>query len=142
MDFFGVGGAVKAAFRMYQQCSIHTGRSTYLLQVVQPGDRVIFASRVERRHFDNQLKEFGIERVTTAVVAIGRDMPCRLHDLKRSEGLTYFDHGWLEQYYQYCMDDWVKFVDEMQTNMSGRNLEHRKCQEMEERVYRLSMGVR
>lgn len=103
-DFFGIGPAIRAALGIYRTAARDSGRTTRLLQALQSGDRVICQNIAAMRDMQRLLRERGFERDAVQVRILPAEDHYRLVELERIQGRTYFDHAWVETYYQVHFD--------------------------------------
>lgn len=93
-----------------------TGRTTRLIQVVQPGDIVIFSNHEQKRTFEyharDQNKKIGrgISDIRTMVCgAAPYFLAERLKGIEANN--IYFDHVWMEKYYEATILDAEKTIN-------------------------------
>lgn len=93
---YGYVPMLKTALRLFEDMSRGTGRTEYLLDVVQAGDRIVVGTEMERRRLENLLRETGKRDVEVCAVNVdSRDKwKHRLAMLSASRPLrpTLFDH--------------------------------------------------
>lgn len=121
-DFFGIGVALEASMEMYFRTSRGTGRSHSMAQSVKRGDRVVFADSDTRQHFENLLREYQIEGVTLSVVDPLN--PHKIFEQPQSQGVTIFDHSWLEKYYINQIQLVQRDISQFETESSGYGKKH------------------
>jgi len=96
MDFFGIGAAIKGAMKIYFQSARATGRTTWLIDNLRDGDRVIFHNSTEATRVEHLCRERGV-KIKWSVMSFD-DINKILH-LKGSNKRLIFDHTWIERYY-------------------------------------------
>lgn len=130
MDFFGIGAALRAMVRVYSETARATGRTNMLLDSVQPGDRIICASREEHRHLQIKLRERGLNLDQVEVRVIdprrGHTTMESLAGMGTAQGRTLFDHGWVELSYAQALEDHAGFIKHWQERLSGEGEAHRQ----------------
>lgn len=124
-DFFGIGTALRAILSTYRQTARRTGRTTRLLDALRDGDRVIVASSEEHRHLASLVRMRGLD---VAVMCLSpRDFhPAGLQGIP---GRTYFDHGWVEAFYEQQLSYAERALAEMQERLqpvARQNYEYRE----------------
>lgn len=116
MDHFGIGTAVEALMRAYQQASRGSGRTTSLVESVKDGDRIVFLSQKEA----DRVKRLCLERsIQVECIVISPRELDRLYHRGPSKGRTIFDHTWVEMYYQHKIEVAQREIDELQRQASG-----------------------
>ena len=96
MDHFGIGLAIKAMVKVYEQASCQTGRTTSIVDSLKDGDRVVFTNEHEARRVQRLCKEAGID---IDYIVINPKGPNRILERGTSQGRTIFDHTWVYEYY-------------------------------------------
>lgn len=123
MDIYGIGNTIRSMLGFYSIQSRSTGRTTHLLKMVQPGDRVIFSEDAHLRHFKGLMRDHGMNGVELVVRPVNRNP---LECLGTGQGQTYFDHNWVEDRYKWVIDSEAKALDGMQRALSGHGIEHKR----------------
>lgn len=133
MDHFGIGAAMRAMLVNYSQSARRTGRTTSLLDDVEPGDRVVFANSKHAREFQQLLRErFRSMRVDPknaeqiSCVVVDPKEPHKVFELGTPKGRTIFDHTWIEMFYALEVDRAIAFIDKLQRETSGYGAAHRE----------------
>lgn len=99
MEDFGVGGAAKMALHLFEHASRGSGRTTRLVDRVQPGDRIIVATAPERIRLERLLRDAGKDGVAVRVCSPANDdQAWRLGT--NSTGVTLFETSWVEAWYR------------------------------------------
>jgi hypothetical protein len=117
-EIYGIGPALEAALRIYFECARRTGRTTMLLDLVESGDRVIFAESQDARRFGVMARQKGLVVGSTVVNPVN---PNELFGMKPSEGRTWFDHTWVEWFYAAEVIRMGRQISEWQACLSGEN---------------------
>ncbi len=60
MDLFGIGSGVKGAVAVYFRAGRQSGRTEAMLDALKDGDRVVFATHDEAKHFERRAKGRGL----------------------------------------------------------------------------------
>ena len=116
MDFFGIGQAIESAATIVFHTSRGTGRTTRLIESLKPGDKVVFNTVEEARHFKRLCKERDIE-IETQVVPV--KTPEKIFDRGTPQGRLIFDHGWVEQFYMNSIKKCGDEIRYLQTECGG-----------------------
>lgn len=116
MDHSGIGAALEGAAKVYFLAARRTGRTAALIESLKDGDRVVFASPVAAREFENRCREAD-KRIDTVVLSVDRAYEYLAR--KRPKGRLVFDHGWVEDYYLASLRRSAEFIDRMQLELSG-----------------------
>ncbi len=135
MDLYGIGTAIKAAVGFYTVIARRTGRTTTMVNSLKPGDRVIFFNYKDTIIVKTMCRTKGIV-----------DIKFEVHDPRSHEifahgpsrGRTIFDHRWVEEYYLGIINDAVKRLDNLQTQLSGYGEEHIKTKMQAESMYKFN----
>ena len=98
--------------QQYFQGARRTGKTQRLLDSLQDGDRVIFATPQEARHFEQRCHPKKIQCLVR-IPNFG-ELP-----LPRGAGRTVFDHGWVERFYEGRIMGAAATIRELETEMSG-----------------------
>lgn len=122
MDFFGIGAAVQGAARIYFRSACRSGRTTYLINSLKPGDRVIFKNHQEMNRVRNLCKERGVQEISF-VVTPPKD-PSRIFNRGTPQGRVIFDHSWLEDYYNLQLENIDQDITHLEREASGWNEAH------------------
>lgn len=104
-DIYGISAAMKTAFKMYQQSSRATGRTTHLLNMVRDGDVVLFETRQHADTFKRELRhKRGRTDVKCIVVKDVKSFVISDDDAEYlmgyNEGEILFDHVLIERLYE------------------------------------------
>ena len=121
MDAFGIGNAIIGAARVYFQSARRTGRTTALLESLQPGDRVVCLSTQQAQHLRQRIKD---QNIDATVIVVPTEIPERVFEQRTSIGRTIFDHAWVEQYYLNQLEHAVSDIDSIQRQSSGYGQPH------------------
>lgn len=122
MDFFGIGNALQGVFHVYLRMARQSGRTTALIRALKPGDRVVCLTDVHARNLERRAREFGVKDVQFVACEV-RNSPTVFHR-GTSQGLTYFDHPWVEAYYEQQIHQAVDSLRFMQDQLSGHSAAH------------------
>ena len=96
MDKYGFGGLVRNLIKRARDDMRQTGRTTSMLERIQPNDIVVFHCHDSAKWFERKACEAG-KKVRTAVVA--PENPSRLIELNPRGALrVVLDHEWVEIY--------------------------------------------
>jgi hypothetical protein len=109
-DVFGVGAAVRAFMRTYENANRKTGRTTRTVAQVRPGDVVICGGNKTRILYARELKMRGLD-VTGSINLHNRQNVLLLVDRNgtdrdmlrahpRTDGVVHFTHDYIEQVYE------------------------------------------
>jgi len=123
MDHFGIGAAFKAMSTIYLQSARASGRTVSMLESLNTGDRIIFASQREADRVKRLLREH--EKDIECIVVNPQNYG-RLLERRTNQGRTIFDHSWVEEYYQMAIVRCEKDIDFFQREMSGFGEAHRE----------------
>lgn len=115
MDFFGIGAAILAGARIYQQAARCSGRTTRMVESVKAGDRIVFASRREANRVASLLRE---RQVAVQIDVVDPKRPEGVLDRKPADGRIIFDHSWIEQYYEAAIERASAGIDELRAMAS------------------------
>tara|TARA_R110002124_G_scaffold190189_1_gene357461 strand:+ start:493 stop:909 length:417 start_codon:yes stop_codon:yes gene_type:complete len=121
MDAFGIGNAIIGAARVYFQSARRTGRTSALLESLQPGDRVVCLTTQQAQHLRQRIKEQDID---ATVIVVPTEKPERIFEQSTSIGRTIFDHVWVEQYYLNQLQRAACDIDSLQRQSSGYGQPH------------------
>ena len=124
MDIFGIGSAIKATVGMYLVMARGTGRTTVMINSLKPGDRIIFTNNNEANRVKRLCNEREINDIRFEVVS--PEYPDKLFNRGSSQGRTFFDHSWIEEFYRNAIDRAEKDINYFQTEISGYGEEHIK----------------
>lgn len=102
MDHFGIGAAIKGAAEIYFRSARRTGRTTRFIDTLKNGDRVLTASKDERRHLQDLLRERGLQ-----VEVILREPRQFRYEPEPPNplGRTLMAHDFVEQCYRLALED-------------------------------------
>ncbi|MEZ7226013.1 hypothetical protein NO989_04430 [Alteromonas sp. DY56-G5] len=96
MDKYGFGGLVRNLIKRARDDMRQTGRTTSMLERVQPNDLVVFHRPESAKWFERKAREAGKE-VRTAVVS--PENPSLLSEINPSgRQRIVLDHDWVEIY--------------------------------------------
>ena len=96
MDKYGFGGLVRNLIKRARDDMRQTGRTTSMLERVQPNDLVVFHRPESAKWFERKAREAGKE-VRTAVVS--PENPSLLSEINpRGRQRIVLDHDWVEIY--------------------------------------------
>lgn len=126
-----MGTALQTQLRTYRSYAIGTGRQKQLLDSVQDGDRIVCPDRIIANSYKGRLAEMG-KKVDVVVFKTrpNSDDFCKLMGCNRSTGRTIFDHIWVESYYEECLQDSIRCLDNIQNDASN-------AEPVEQPVYKL-----
>lgn len=134
MDHFGIGAALEGAAQIYFRSARRSGRTTSLVESLKTGDRVVFLDAREADRVKMLCKERGVEIEVTVLD------PKRPGDIFHkngslpAEGRMLFDHGWLEAFYLFRLQEAARHVDELQKAISGYGAAHRETKRRAEEL--------
>jgi len=123
MDHFGMGAALYGAVRIYLHSARGTGRTISMLESLNSGDRIIFASSKEADRVKRLLKDH--EKDIDCIV-VDPKSPERLLERGTGQGRTVFDHTWVEQFYLMAITRCEKDIDFFQRELSSFGEPHRE----------------
>lgn len=117
MDLYNIGAVMNAMVEMYRVSSRNTGRSSLLFSMVQDGDRIIFHNTEHANIAKRELSSRG----KTDVQCISID-PRHLHEVidkfKGTRRRTFYDHIFVEEYYQHIIRGAGTDLDRIQEILS------------------------
>lgn len=119
-DFFGIGATMKALVSIYTASARASGRTTRLVQALRPGDRVICQNKEQMRHLERRLREAGFAREDVTLVVMPAKDYRQIYERKPSSGRTYFDHGWVEEFYRDQINECAHTIYEWETRLSDK----------------------
>ncbi len=124
MDHFGIGSAVSGAYKAACMAGRGSGRTTSLVESLKNGDRVVFLSEREGRRVQSlcAARDVTIEIIVSDPRSLDR-LVARPPSL--DDGRTIFDHGWVEQFYEFAIERASSDIDRLQTMLSGHGAPHR-----------------
>ena len=125
MDHFGIGSALLGAAQIYFRSARETGRTTFLIESLKDGDRIVVRNRQEEYYLKRRLEG---QNLKVDILAIAPATPEKLYRHPKSQGRTIFDHQWLEDYYNITLVSIVKSLDNMQRDLSGLGTAHAETQ--------------
>lgn len=129
MDIFGIGQASIAAVKSYRRMMRGTGRTTQLCHMVREGDTVVFINSEDRRAFTDTMKSLGYSTEGLQLVFCCPSNPAVINDKTlrgNATGNLYFDHSWLEQFYEFNAISGRNYLDRLSTHMCPKQRTHRE----------------
>ncbi|WP_342361377.1 hypothetical protein [Terrarubrum flagellatum] len=101
-DEYGFAAATKTGLRLYGMSSRRTGRTSRMIERVRKGDVIICADSREKERVQRLLREAKKAEIDVVVVNPQRTP---LRDVgTRPNGRVFFDHGWIERYFEIEID--------------------------------------
>ena len=100
MNDYGIGAALLAVATVYFRSARRTGRTTTLLNTLQNGDRVVFATAKDKALF-MKLAEGRV--IIHPLVIDPRQLDSLSQFSRNVTGRTFFDHSWVEAFYRHAL---------------------------------------
>jgi len=122
MDFFGIGAALQGCVSIYFRAARNTNRSRNLAKSLKFGDQVIFSKRTHLVSFKRLLVEMGVS-ADVKLTVVDRDR-MDLNGSHCTQGRTYFDHSFIEEYYTMRINDAGKYLNNLENDLSGNPESH------------------
>lgn len=138
MNDYGIGAALRGVAEVYFRAARRTGRTTTLLENLQNGDRVVFATKKEASNFMRVAA--GTVIIHPLVVDPSRPGSLQSHFSRCSTGRTFFDHGWLEEFYRYALEDSGRYLVRMTEEDSYHDAEPPQMPDPEDTMMRFGFG--
>jgi hypothetical protein len=124
MDQYNIGPTLQASLSMYTEHARQTGRTTRLIDSLKEGDRVVCLNARESERIRRLIQERGlkgVEMVTNHPDEAGE----LLGRLPTPQGLTLFEHTWVEEYFRRELEKASSRLRELQNALSGYGEPHR-----------------
>lgn len=115
MDQFGIGNTIMAMINVYYESARGTGRTSLLIDNLRSGDRVVFMNAKEAKRVQRLCMDKGIK---IEIIITDPRTPERIFERGRSKARTFFDHGFIEQYYIYLIERAQDILDRLQKDNS------------------------
>lgn len=120
-DFFGIGAGIKGCIGVYLIAARNTGRTISMINSLQKGDRVVFASSKEAQRVERLCKERGID---IEYIIVAPKHPHQLFEIGTPQRRTIFDHSWVEQFYLDNIDRAENQLSRWRDELSGYGEKH------------------
>lgn len=115
-DHYGITTALKAAMNIYFASARKTGRTSSLVSSVKTGDRIIFSDSREAKRVERLCLERGVE---IEALVVDPNRPEALFHKGRSRGKVYFDHSWIEEFYEMVFASAARDIGKWCADMSA-----------------------
>lgn len=132
MDYFGIGAAVRGAYRAVVLAMRATGRTTRLVSDLRANDLVIVLNADHGKHLERKARDAGKAcRWVAAEPSIGDVAHGYSADKFRARdghGRLIFDHAWVEAYYDQVLVDAGSELDRLVSERErGRPMASTSC---------------
>jgi hypothetical protein len=131
-DFFGIGAALEGAMEIYFRSARQSGRTTSLIDSLQPGDRVVFRNMQELIMFERKCKE---REIKVDCIYVNPSNPLMSFNRGPSKGRTIFDHAWIEDFYRITLSRAQEEMATMAVQLSGYGEVHRKTRRKYQQIW-------
>lgn len=123
MDDYGIYTSIMAHTRTLVSGGRRTGRTEAMIARINDGDQVIFSEQKEAKRVEHRLKKLGIKAICFVVAP---QHPRRVFDRDTPQGRTIFDHGWVEDFWLWTLQERAETLARLQRESSGYGIAHRE----------------
>ena len=97
MDIYGIGRALRAVNEVYFRSARRAGRTTFMIDMLSDGDRVLCGSVEAARHIEHQARKRGKKIETIVYSSIAQTIDKLVGSAHQGKNLA--DHTFIERYY-------------------------------------------
>lgn len=124
MDGPDLAGVLAAGLQIYLQTARRTGRTSRMLDRLKDGDQVVTLSSREADRLRRLAKE---RKLDVRIVTVSEPHPGAVLATVRTAprmGHTYFDHLWVEAFFERAIADAARDLDQLESATSGWQTAH------------------